>query len=152
MPFPYKVILCPVDLDERSEEALQEAAVIARATGADLHVLHVVAYIPPVEGVHPDDLYDAKVTLARARIDDMVGKLALRPKPQIAILIGSPGAAIVEMENKLGIDLVVMASHGRKGFKHFVLGSVAEQVARESQVPVLIVRSKIGGNSKELAA
>ena len=59
----------------------------------------------------------------------------------VMIEIGEPGDVIIGVQSKLEADLIVMATHGRKGLKHLVLGSVAERVVRESGVPVLTVRS-----------
>ncbi|HYL27153.1 MAG TPA: universal stress protein, partial [Candidatus Nitrosotalea sp.] len=53
---------------------------------------------------------------------------------------GRPWEAIHEAAREVGADLIVMGTHGRKGFAHFLMGSVAEVVLRESQRPVLIVR------------
>ena len=55
------------------------------------------------------------------------------------VLVGDPAQEIVEYASKQGIDLIIMATHGRKGLEHAVFGSVAENVLRTSSVPVFIV-------------
>jgi CBS domain-containing protein len=55
--------------------------------------------------------------------------------------MGEPAGTIVRIEKKLSADLIVMATHGRRGFSRFFLGSVAEVVLRESTCPVLTIRS-----------
>ncbi|HXU83781.1 MAG TPA: universal stress protein, partial [Polyangia bacterium] len=54
--------------------------------------------------------------------------------------------AIVQAAERLGVDLIVMASHGRSGLKRALLGSVAEEVARRSPKPVLIVHGRGHGD------
>ena len=57
---------------------------------------------------------------------------------------GEPASVILETIEKLGVDSVVMATHGRKGIGRLILGSVAERVVRESPCPVLTVRGTPG--------
>jgi CBS domain-containing protein len=54
--------------------------------------------------------------------------------------MGDPASMVLKTERKTGADVVVMATHGRRGFSRFFLGSVAELVVRESSCPVLMVR------------
>ncbi|MFZ1118842.1 MAG: universal stress protein, partial [Candidatus Binataceae bacterium] len=61
---------------------------------------------------------------------------------EIHVISGIPDADVARFANQLGADLVVMATHGRKGLRHFVLGSVAEHVMREANCPVITVRPK----------
>jgi universal stress protein A len=56
------------------------------------------------------------------------------------VVVGRPSAAIVQDAKTRQADLIVMATHGRGGFAHFVLGSVAERVLRTAPCPVLTVR------------
>jgi universal stress protein A len=55
---------------------------------------------------------------------------------------GNPADAIVRMAEELDVDLIVMATHGRTGVPHIVLGSVAEKVVRHAPCPVLTIRQK----------
>jgi universal stress protein A len=145
VPFPYKRILCPVDFDQYSTEALKEAAVLALSSAGTVHVLHVVQINPLVdqgaaEGFAAGELYEAQIQFARKRVEQMLTAMPPEVKREVMIEIGEPGNSIIDAQAKLGADLVVMATHGRKGLKHVVLGSVAERVVRESRVPVLTVR------------
>lgn len=146
MPFPYKKILCPVDFDENSARALREAARLALHGGCTLCLLHVVQISPLAAqeaalGSAAGQFHDAiQVKLARKQVDEMLETLPVEAKHEITIEIGEAGTAIVAAAKRLGADLVVMATHGRKGLAHLVLGSVAERVVRESTVPVLTVR------------
>ena len=147
MPFPYKRILCPVDFDQYSTEALKEAAALALSSAGMVHVLHVVqATLLLDEGatggfaVGLGEMYEPKIEIARRQLEQMLTTMPPGVKREVMIEIGEPGDSILKAQTKLGADLVVMATHGRKGLKHLVLGSVAERVVRESRVPVLTVR------------
>ncbi len=146
MPFPYKRILCPVDLDGNSAAALKEGAILALSCAAKLCVLHVVQINPLVnqgifEGADPAGLYETQTELARSQVEQMLSTIPPTVQRAVMIEIGEPGDVIIGVQSKLEADLIVMATHGRKGLKHLVLGSVAERVVRESGVPVLTVRS-----------
>ena len=119
-------VLFPTDFSPASEAAGRIARAMALEAGARLHVLHVV---PPVT--------DASVfaeQLAR------VGQgLAEGLRVETALRTGSAGRAIVGYAREKGIDLIVLGTHGRTGFSHAILGSVAETVVRLAPCPVLTV-------------
>ena len=145
MPFPYKKILCPVDFDQYSAEALKEAAALALSSAGTVHVLHMVRINPlfdqgAAEGFTAREMYEAQIELARKKVEQMLTAMPPEVKREIVIGIGEPGDSIIDMQVTLGTDLVVMATHGRRGLKHLALGSVAERIVRESCVPVLTVR------------
>lgn len=145
MPFPYRRIVCPVDFDEYSGDALKEAAALALNGAATVYALHAVRINPlvdqgAVEGFVAGEVYESQIALARKQIEQMLTSMPPEVKREIMIGIGEPGDWIIDAVNKLGADLIVMATHGRKGLKHLVLGSVAERIVRESPVPVLTVR------------
>jgi nucleotide-binding universal stress UspA family protein len=78
------------------------------------------------------------VAAARSRLAEMCN---VSPEDDSArIVLGEPGVAIVSLAEELPASLVVVASHGRTGFKRLILGSVAAHVAREAACSVLIVR------------
>jgi nucleotide-binding universal stress UspA family protein len=141
MSFPFKRILCPVDFDDNSPCALNEAGALARSGNGQVCLLHVVRINPlATEGFVLGDLQESQMKHARGKIDD-IAKTALAGVPyQASIEFGEPGDMILAAEKNLSADLVVMATHGRRGIAHLVLGSVAETVVRESTIPVLIVR------------
>lgn len=61
---------------------------------------------------------------------------------QIAIFDPSPGSAIVDQANSSQVDLIALATHGRSGLRRAVSGSVADQVLRESHLPILLIRPR----------
>jgi nucleotide-binding universal stress UspA family protein len=146
MPFPYKRILCPVDFDQFSALALKEAVSLALGSGATVHLLHVVQITPSLDegatgGLAVGENYEFQIKVARKELEQMLTVIPSEIKREVIIEIGRPEDVILDIQAKLSTDLVVMATHGRKGFRHLMLGSVAERVVRESRAPVLTVRS-----------
>lgn len=146
MPFPYSKILCPIDFDPNSVNALAHAAALAANSGATLYLLHVLHINPlttqgAAQGYAGKDFYDSQIEHARGRLEQCAQNIPAGVKLELAVEIGEPGNLIIAAQQRLGADLVVMATHGRRGLKHLVLGSIAERVVRESTVPVLTVRA-----------
>jgi len=116
------------------------------SSGSTLYLLHVLQINPltaqgAAQGFAGKDFYDSQVEHARGRLEQYAESIPSGVARELAVEIGEPGNLIVAAQQRLGADLVVMATHGRRGLKHLVLGSVAERVVRESAVPVLTVRS-----------
>ncbi|MET0340913.1 MAG: universal stress protein [Polyangiales bacterium] len=139
-------ILVPVDFTEASDAARRKAEQLAGAVGAELVVLHVVddtpmmvmdgagvGYVPPIDTVGP---YEAA---AKERLERSAREGAGVVRNRLAH--GRPEAEILRAAEEEGADLIVMGTHGRRGFERFLLGSVAERVVRTAQVPVLTVRT-----------
>ena len=141
--FPYQRILCPIDFDENSLAALAAAADLARRSDGTVFVLHVVPMIvqPTAMPVYVD-IYKSQEETAWARLKDIARKDLAGVKYELLVHMGEPAGSIIRIEKKVNADLVVMATHGRRGFSRFFLGSVAEVVLRESTCPVLTIRAK----------
>jgi len=134
-------ILCPIDLDGSAASALELAAATARALGSEVHVLHVIAMPLPAEGAPVFvEVCRERAELARAAVAELVKKYLADVPSDSMVEVGDPGSGIVAAAKQLPADLVVMASHGRKGFSRLFLGSVAEFVMRGLTCPVLIAR------------
>jgi nucleotide-binding universal stress UspA family protein len=138
----FRRILCPVDFDDNSMRALDTAAHLARENNGTVFVLHVVPLIVAPTGMPVYvDLYRDQEAAARAKLIEITHKRLVGVKYEILLHTGEPAGSILNAEKKIGADVVVMATHGRRGFKRFFLGSIAELVLRESSCPVLTVRS-----------
>ena len=112
-------------------------------------MLHVVQINPlaaegAAGGFAGKELYDGQAEAARRQLEEIAQTIPPNVKRELMIEIGEPGAVIVEAASRVGADLLVMATHGRRGLKRLVLGSVAERVVREASAPVLIVHSAAG--------
>jgi nucleotide-binding universal stress UspA family protein len=141
MANPFRKILCPVDFDDNSMQALDTAANLARENDATVFVLHVVPMVLAPTGMPIYvDLYKGQEETARTKLLEVARKQLAGVKYELLIHTGEPAGTILSAEKKIGADVVVMATHGRRGFKRFFLGSIAELVLRESTCPVLTVR------------
>jgi universal stress protein A len=136
----FKKILCPVDFDQNSALALRLASELAQERKAILHLLHVVAMPPGPEVA----LSFAKMeAAARTRLERLARqKVNGKARYEVEVMMGDPGVEVLQAAKRLGADLIVMATHGRKGLRRLVLGSVAERVVREASCPVLTVKPK----------
>jgi nucleotide-binding universal stress UspA family protein len=138
-----KNILCPVDFDPNSIAALNFGWRLAQKYRAAISLLHVVRlpFEPsevPIEPATPEWEQDARGQLMKIAVEN----LGAKAKYKLVVRRGDPAGAILEVEKELRPDLIVMATHGRTGLSHLVLGSVAERTVRESTVPVLTVRGR----------
>ena len=147
----YRKILVAVDGSTASAKGLREALRLAKTEGARLFILHVVDEYPAfaaldgmMAGAPGADLVPAlreggKRVLARAKTT--AGKAGVPAKAILREMLSGPAAyPIVREAKKLGADLIVLGTHGRRGVRRLVLGSDAEQVVRTASVPVLLVR------------
>jgi nucleotide-binding universal stress UspA family protein len=119
-------ILFSTDFSPTSEAAGRIARAMALEAGARLHVLHVV---PPV--TDPSTFREQVARAAQGLADGLRVETALRT--------GLAGRAIVDYAREKGIGLIVLGTHGRTGWSHAILGSVAETVVRLAPCPVLTV-------------
>ncbi|HLI80073.1 MAG TPA: universal stress protein [Candidatus Binataceae bacterium] len=141
MPFPYQRILCPIDFDDNSLAALETAADLARRADATLYVLHVVPMIvqPTAMPVYVD-IYKSQEETARGRLKEIARSNLGGIKYELLVHMGEPASSIIRIQKKVDAGLIVMATHARRGFSRFFLGSVAEVVLREASCPVLTIR------------
>ena len=137
----FKKILCPVDFDDNSVEALAMAMDLARQHEAMLFLLHAAPPVDPLV-VSAPIAFARKKEEAHKNLNQMAEKYLKDTKHETMLRVGHPASEILAAVNETGADLVVMATHGRTGVSHLVLGSVAERVVREAPCPVLIVRAK----------
>ena len=144
----YKHILIATDGSELAGKAVTQGLAIAKSLGAEITVVNVtepwVAVAPgEVAMSFPIKEYDESVSANARRILSAVETEAaaqgvacrtLHVKDQF------PAEGIIETANELKCDLIVMASHGRRGLMRFLLGSQAIKVLTHSTIPVLICR------------
>jgi len=143
----FQKILVPLDGSARAERAVPIAARIAQTTGGTVVVLHVVhllvEYAPYLvqapaltETALNEELEHANAYLARvARSPALEGI-----KTETEAFFGVEAYTILTFARASKVDLIVLCSHGRTGFKRWALGSVAQKIARHSTVPVLLLR------------
>jgi nucleotide-binding universal stress UspA family protein len=139
-------ILMPTDFSELSFAGAEYAATIAKMYGAKVYLLHVVLeplLAPPFPNVdlNAETLLRDNVEAARISLDDEANH-RFKDSSNIITVVrkGEPWREIVRFAQAQDVDLIVMATHGRTGFSHAVLGSVAEKVVRYSTIPVLTIK------------
>jgi universal stress protein A len=141
-------ILAPTDLSEPSQQAIQYARELAQKFGATLVLLHVVE--PPrypIEGLPPSEQGGSLLAdLEHLATRDLARVLANEAEVKVVrrVVLGTPYHRIVEVAEAEKVDLIVMATHGRTGFSHLFMGSVAERVVRTAPCPVLTIRPSSG--------
>jgi nucleotide-binding universal stress UspA family protein len=146
----FKRILCATDGSKRSTHAVKAAAVLAQGSGALLTLVHVTPdYRTPY---YPDGVmidwpsekdYKRDCKAAADKVFAKDAALALKEGVQtdsLHMFGDSPADEILAAAKKLKADLIVMASHGRKGFEALLLGSETQKVLARTNVPVLVVR------------
>lgn len=146
----YKRILVPVDGSPTSNAGLREAIELCKGQEASLQLVHVVDYHYLVmtgleAGAYIEDLM-ASLSVSGRRIlkrgEAMAAKAGVKAS---SVLLESPAGpaadAIVRQAKKWKADLIVLGTHGRRGVRRMVMGSDAEQVVRNSPVPVMLVRA-----------
>ncbi|MDZ4857520.1 MAG: universal stress protein, partial [Candidatus Hydrogenedentes bacterium] len=143
-------ILVPTDFSEQADHARTYALALAKQFNGTLHFVHVVD-ATMLAGVRGDDMSlggaGAVELLQTMRVYGEQG-LAQRAAEAKAegvsadqhLVVGNPTHEILRLIEETQSTLVVLATHGRSGFQHFVFGSVAERIVRESPVPVLSVK------------
>jgi nucleotide-binding universal stress UspA family protein len=143
-------ILVAVDLGEHTKAVLDYAAELIAKLGARAHVLHSVDW--PLLGAELPGVSDAAMAEIKERKrQELAGLAAAHPGVLQAgsgmLREGDPRAVIPATAVELDADLIVMGTHGRRGISRWLLGSVAESVARTASCPVLLVRVDRGAGS-----
>jgi nucleotide-binding universal stress UspA family protein len=142
-----KRILAPTDFSPHAEHALRYACALAERFGADLHVLHVVPEIAPVSPdpflvpAMPHEFYQEEEHRVAKSLETAVDPSWGKPRSlTTAIRWGTAAPEVVDYAAEQDADLIVVATHGRTGLSHVLLGSVAERIVREAPCPVLTIR------------
>jgi nucleotide-binding universal stress UspA family protein len=139
-------ILFPTDFSEHADYAWPFALRFAQEFGAEVHLLHVVAHPPRLTEAYalnfdPEKFAQVLTTEAYTALERLVRaatdcKVESRP----AVRIGVDFHEIIDYARTCQIDLIVMATHGRTGLAHALVGSVAEKVVRKAPCPVLTIK------------
>jgi nucleotide-binding universal stress UspA family protein len=147
----YQKILVPVDGSPTSSRGLQEAIKLAKLTGAQLRLMHVVDEISFATGMEAATMMTGEMLQllreggeqilkkAKARVE----KAGLRVDTVLCdSFAGRVCDQVIEQATKWRAGLIVLGTHGRRGMGRLLLGSDAEMIVRMAAVPVLLVRAK----------
>lgn len=143
----YSRILVPTDGSDITRKAVQTAISLARRLDAQLFAISVKEPFPysaisEVQPIAPQAFYDAQEKVARQRVSAVVEAAREQQVACSGYTVESlhPWEAILDHAKSKGCDLIVMASHGRRGVAALLLGSETQRVLLHSVVPVLVVK------------
>jgi universal stress protein A len=142
-----KKILVPIDFSPAAKNALKYAVRFAEELGGELTLLYVLEpdsmtgqmAIPEATDFVEADIVAAGKNLRSLIASVRTGKIE---RPHWKVRAGTASHEIVEVAKELDVDLIIIATHGYTGWKHFCIGSTAERVVRAAPCPVLVVREK----------
>ena len=144
----YQHILVAVDDSDVSVTAAEQAIILAKKLGSKVTLVSIIS-LDPLNNISfygkslsAMDYYSEAVSHAKEILIALKLKFTTQGIVTDTKILGntSESHAITELADELKIDLIIMGSHGRIGFKKFALGSVAQSVLTASHVPVLIVK------------
>ncbi len=140
-----KRILVPLDFSERANKVLNYAVALAEKMGAKICLLHVVepVFVSSEPGLTslPQQTALAEETASKKRLLKIAGDLIPMGRLEKAVIReGTPFFEISAAAKSLKADLIVIATHGRTGLSHVLMGSTAERVVRHAPCPVLTIR------------
>jgi nucleotide-binding universal stress UspA family protein len=142
----YDHILLPTDGSDATAATIDHAASLASQYDATVHVLSVAdtrnRFESPSAGVAPDAWRDFEYERAENAVEETLAALPEDVATEGVVEEDIPQQAIVDYAEDESIDAIVMATHGRTGIDHYLIGSVTERVVRTASVPVLTVRSE----------
>jgi nucleotide-binding universal stress UspA family protein len=138
-------ILVPIDFEDSSSEALDVGVELALAFDAKLILLHAweVPTFAYAGGYTAPDLWAVIEDAATAQLATTLALVRKRvPSAESLLANGAPAPETIAAIDQTSADLVIMGTHGRRGVTRMFLGSVAENVVRNSPVPVLTIRGR----------
>jgi nucleotide-binding universal stress UspA family protein len=156
----YQRILVPADGSATATKGLDEAIKLAKLTGANLRLIHLVDELSFATGFETCAAYTGEVIPLMkelgARVLEQGNARAEAGGVPVDIRLIETVAArvaevVVEQARAMGADLIVIGTHGRRGVGRLFLGSDAEQILRLAPVPVLLVRAREAGGKTDAA-
>ena len=143
----FKRILVPTDGSEITMKAIDTSIALAKSVGAKLYTISVKEPFPysaisEMQPTPPQEFFDAQERIAAQRVKAVTEACATAGVPCQAHTVEAlhPWEAIIDHAKQMDCDLLVMASHGRRGVSALLLGSETQKVLTHSKVPVLVVR------------
>ncbi|HUG22664.1 universal stress protein [Piscinibacter sp.] len=143
----FQRILVPTDGSDITQKAVDTTIALAKSIGARVYTISVKEPFPysaisEMQPTPPQEFFDAQERIASQRVQGVREACEAASVPCEAHTVEAlhPWEAIIEHAQRMGCDLVVMASHGRRGVTALILGSETQKVLTHSKIPVLIVR------------
>lgn len=139
-----KKILCAVDLSENSVELAEYASTLAKALGAEICVLYVAPTLSQYVGFHvpPSSIENFVGEIVDGAVKNMEKFVAENFSGVTAsgkVITGYAAEEILHYATEINVDLIIMATHGRRGIDRILFGSVAEKVVKNATQAVLTI-------------
>jgi nucleotide-binding universal stress UspA family protein len=146
--FGYERILVPTDMSDFADQAIRYASLLRRQLGSRITLLYADETYFPVDVLEiPLGYYLEQAPETKAKLQEKLSEHARQHFPdepiETMVLQDSPARAIVHAAKEMNADLVVMGTHGRRGWRRALLGSVTETVLHEIDRPVITVTPNI---------
>ncbi len=143
----FKKILCPVDFSDTSMNAANNAINFSMEIKAEITFIHIID-IQALQnigdlsggGINDINLLIEEEKPVLSKLKDECDKKGIKVKT--VLTHGEPVSVILETIKEGGHDLIIMGTHGKTGLTRLVLGSIAENVVRKSDIPVLLYHCK----------
>jgi nucleotide-binding universal stress UspA family protein len=141
-----KKILVPTDCSDLSVEAIRYAMSLSEMYGAELLLIHIVDDAPVLAlqsmEMTTDFVFDDTMRMAEQHLAEFARAHDIRSHHGLSMIVrrGNPYDEITRTAAEVQADLIVMATHGRTGLAHVLLGSVTEKVVQLSDIPVLTIK------------
>lgn len=147
-----KKILIAVDNSTCAEKAAKTGYEVAKTFGAEVALVNIIEPVPA--NLNPDmamapvflETYDDSEENSNLLLKEIEAKYSLGIPTTYLSVVDTAAHGIIKQSDEWGSNLIVIGTHGRGGLYHFLMGSVAEHVARKSACPVLIVPNKYEDN------
>ena len=147
-----KRILVPIDFSESSLRALDYALALGTKFGGTVTLLHVVepTIVPQTKLAVPLAVDEANHNLVESKRERLAEIAANKLTPvlateQLLVRLGHAHSEIIDTAKALGVDIIVMGTHGSAGVKYVALGGTAERIVRQASCPVLSIGSQTSG-------
>lgn len=142
-----RTILVATDFSEHADVALEYAAELATRFDATIHLVHAITIaamgVPEMGVAYGSMMIESMTKEGQAALDARAARyrdrVTLAP---VRLEVGDARDVIDRAAEQIGADLIVMGTHGRRGIRRMLLGSVAESVVRSAPCPVLTIRPK----------
>ncbi|MEX1216963.1 MAG: universal stress protein [Acidimicrobiales bacterium] len=145
---PGTTVIAAVDFSDHGEQILREGLLLAQAAGGSMHLVHVAAGEPILAGYDKEDISSftrsaraGELTDEHHRVRELAQTLTATTEVDVhpLVVMGPAAETLLTAIDELNATHIVLGTHGHGGMHHLMFGSVAQELVRRSNVPVLLV-------------
>jgi len=143
-----RTVIAAVDFSDHGEQIVREGLLLARAAGCSLHLIHVAAGEPALAGYDKEDISSftrsaraGELTEEHKKVRELAETLTDTTGVDVhpLVVMGPASDTLLTAIDELNASHIVLGTHGHGGMHHLMFGSVAQELVRRSNVPVLLV-------------